>query len=56
MSYFNAKMHEIPTNFQAVLHFYCVIYYSRDRDFYLPKQVYNTSIIRLLHLAGFQKG
>jgi len=24
--------------------------------FYLPKQIYNTSIIRQLHLAGLQKG
>ena len=27
-----------------------------DYFFYLPKQIYNTSIIRQLHLAGFQKG
>jgi len=31
--------------------------YQRVRErFYLPKQIYNTSIIRQLHLAGFQKG
>jgi len=29
---------------------------ERERDFYLPKQIYNTNIIRQLHLAGFQKG
>ena len=27
----------------------------REREFYSPKQIYNTSIIRQLHLVGFQK-
>ena len=28
---------------------------EREREFYSPKQIYNTSIIRQLHRVGFQK-